>query len=239
MSSQPRLAHELTSVFARTSGLMLAERTVDSVLRLVTETAVQTVLPAVGAGITVVGPDGGRRTSHATDPMVEQADDLQYSLAEGPCITAAEQRHLVRVDDADQDDRWPTWAAAAAAAGLRSVLSAPLVAGDACLGALKVYARQPHAFTDRDEGTMSLLAGQSALLLAHAQEHHRAGELSSDLKEVLERRDVLTRACGVVMGRDQVSADVAFARLVALAAEQRRSVHDTAGRLLADLERLG
>lgn len=237
MTSRPHLDQELTSVFARTSGLMLAERTVDAVLRLVTATAVQTVDSATGAGLTVVQADGSRATSAATDDAVEKTDRLQYDLGEGPCLTAVEQRRLVRVDDLSAEDRWPRWADAAGPQ-VGSSLSAPLVAGDACLGALKVYADRPHGFADRDEGTLSLLAGQSAVLLAHAQDHRRAGNLSDELQDVLRRRDVLARACGVVMGRERVPADAAFGRLVSLAAQQRRSVHETAERLLADLERL-
>lgn len=238
MTARPRLAQELTSVVARTSGMMLAERTVESVLRLVTTTAVQTVPAAVGAGITVTGAGGALVSSWATEALVEDADRHQYDLDEGPCLTAVEQRRLVRVDDLSQDDRWPRWAAAAGSR-VGASLSAPLVAGDSCLGALKVYARQPSAFGDRDEGTLSLLAGQAAILLAHAREHRRAGDLSDDLQDMLHRRDVLARACGVVMGRHKVSSDAAFSHLVAAAAKQDRTVHEVAERLLADYERLG
>ena len=43
-----------------------------------------------GASVTLVRADGGVETTASSGGLVEQADELQYSLDEGPCLRAAE-----------------------------------------------------------------------------------------------------------------------------------------------------
>src|SRR3954451_4846198 len=131
------------------SGFLLSEDTVDSALALIGSLARETIPGSSGAGVSII-EEGRRRSSGATDERVERADSLQYELDEGPCLAAAEQRRLVRIDDLTQDRRWPRWAEAVAPSGLRAALSTPLVAGDRSLGAIKVYADEPWAFDDHD-----------------------------------------------------------------------------------------
>src|SRR4051794_10576951 len=163
------LAEELSVVFARMSGLLLAEETVSTAIELVTALATDAIPGAVGAGVTLVDQWGGKTTSGASDPVVEKADRVQYELDEGPCLTAWEQRTLVRVEDIGSDGRWPRWSATVELLELRAALSAPLVAGDRSLGAIKVYARQPGAFHGHAERLLVMFAAQAAILLASVQ----------------------------------------------------------------------
>src|SRR3954447_21684178 len=133
------LSDELAGVFARMSGLLLSEETVETSLGLLSELAREPVPGATGAGVSVID-EQGRRSSGSTDARVREADDLQYELNEGPCLAAAASRALIRIDDLETDGRWPSWASAAAPLGLRAAMSSPLVAGDGSLGAMKVYA---------------------------------------------------------------------------------------------------
>ena len=149
------LGDELSAVSARVSGLLLSEDTVDTALGLVSSMAHDTVPGAVGAGISIVD-EHGRRSAGSTDARVQRADALQYELDEGPCLAAAVGRRLVRVDDLSTDRRWPRWASAAIPLGLRAAMSVPLVAGDASLGALKVYAERPGSFDVHAERRLTL-----------------------------------------------------------------------------------
>lgn len=90
---------ELAAVFARVSAPLLPSGTVDTSLRLITSSAKETFTGAAGSGITLSGSNGDRVTAAATDVVVERADALQYELGQGPCLTAWEQRTVVRVDD--------------------------------------------------------------------------------------------------------------------------------------------
>ena len=224
----------MEQVVARASGLMLADRTVDGVLRLLTSTAVQAVPSAYGAGITLVGDDGVSTTAAGTDRLVEGADALQYDLAEGPCLTAWLTRRVVRVDDASAERRWPRWAAALVDLGLHAVLSAPVVAGDAALGAIKLYSPDAGAFTDHDETTLGLFAAQTALLVAGARSSRHAARLGADVQALLARRDALQQAVGIFMGRDGLTEQAALGRLASVAEHERVSVHDIASRTLTE-----
>ena len=86
------LAEELSVVFARMSGLLLAEETVSTAIRLVTALATDAIPGAVGAGVTLVDQRGDKTTSGASDPVVEKAYRVQYELDEGPCLTACYRR---------------------------------------------------------------------------------------------------------------------------------------------------
>ncbi|MBW0108417.1 GAF and ANTAR domain-containing protein [Pseudonocardia sp. KRD-182] len=221
-------ADELSSLHARTSGLLLSPETVGTAIGLVTSVAAETVPGCAGAGLTLVDEGGAPSSSGASDEVVLRADDLQYSLGEGPCLTACADRLLVRVDDLGAEHRWPRWARDAAALGLRSAMSAPLVAGDRALGALKVYSAVRGAFQERSARVLALLGAQAAIVLAHAGSAQAAGRLSEGLRSALRSRDVINTARGVVMERRDVDGDRALAVLIAAGRHEGRTLHDVA-----------
>ena len=222
------LADELSVVFARMSGLLLSEETVGTAVRLVTSLATDTIPGTVGAGVTLIDETGRKSTTGASDPLVERADSLQYELGQGPCLTAWAGRTVVRVDDIPADPRWPEWSAAVEPLGLRAALSVPLVAGDAALGAIKVYADRPHAYDVRAERVLTMFAAQAAVLLANIQTYEKAQRLSDDLRDALRSRDLIGMAKGALMARDGVEEDVAFAMLATAAQREHKKVQDVA-----------
>ncbi|MFP3713476.1 GAF and ANTAR domain-containing protein [Puerhibacterium sp. TATVAM-FAB25] len=224
---------DLGAVVARASGLMLSDEVSEAVLRLLTAAAVHLFPTSYGAGVTTTSPDGTPTTTAATDPGVQRLDELQYELDEGPCLTAWRTRRTIRIDDVATDPRWPRWTAAAAEVGVGSTLSAPLLAGEQAVGAMKVYARPSGAFGEQEEITLALFAAQCAILLSNAQRFRRAEGLGADVKALLEQRDLVTLATGVVMGRDGVSRPDAFAHLVGLAQHEGGGVHQVAARVVA------
>jgi hypothetical protein len=113
MSELLPLAEELSQVYARMSGLLLSEETVQTALDLVTSLALDTIGGAVGAGVTLIDADGNRESAAATSPLVARADALQYDLDEGPCLTAWADNVQVRIDDLQTDEPWPAWRRAA------------------------------------------------------------------------------------------------------------------------------
>lgn len=231
MSSDAPVADELAGVFARVSGLLLSAETVDAALKLVTSLAVQTVPGTAGAGITLPDPRGGRVTTAATDAVVGRADASQYQLGRGPCLTAWQDRVVVRIDDLAEDDRWPDWARQAAGLGLRSSLSVPLVAGTQTLGALKVYAREPHAYGPWEEHVLTLFASQAAVLLANLRTARDAERVTERLRDSLRGREVVALAKGIIMARDGVDERAAFLTLTDVAARRRTTVRQAAERL--------
>lgn len=237
MASGLSVGDELTYVFARATGALPTAEAAESALILVTSVGVHTIEAASAAGVSVMDATGARATRGASDEVVERADRLQYDLGEGPCVDAWTGRAVVRCDDLTTETRWPRWVAAVRALGLRSSLSAPLVAGDDALGTIKLYSSYVAAFSEKDEGTLLLLAAQAAGLVTSFQAFGRAGRLSGDVRGALRRRDLVNLAKGVVMGRDGTTADAAFAHLASLADRDHRPVHEVAARVVDSAQR--
>ncbi|MEV6873284.1 GAF and ANTAR domain-containing protein [Amycolatopsis sp. NPDC051128] len=228
---------ELAAVAARMSGLLLSRETVDSVLELIVSLALATVAAAAGAGVTLVDEDGGLATTSASGPHVREADTRQYELGEGPCLAALAECSPMRIDDVTTERRWPRWCAEAAGAGLRSVLTAPLVTEDGCHGAIKLYATVPGAFGPSDEHTLTKFATRAAVLVANARAYERANRFSDQFRHTLRERDLITMAKGFLMGREGLGEDAAFGRLLSLARAQGRSPAEAAADLLAPAPR--
>ena len=110
----------------------------------------QAIPGADGAGLTLIEP-GRADTIVKSAPFVEQVDDIQYGIGEGPCISAAATGQTVRSGSLGGDPRWPRFGPRVGRLGVHSVLSLPLLAGDGVVGAMNVYAHAKDAFDDRAE----------------------------------------------------------------------------------------
>ena len=222
---------ELGAALSQMAGLVLSRETVDTALELVTSLAATATAGTLGAGVTVVD-EHGKRSKAASNSATEEADALQYEYDEGPCVTAWRRREVVRIDDTATDGRWPRWNEAASALGVRSVLSAPLLAGEESIGAMKVYCERPMNYGPHDEHVMRLLAGQAAILLANSQSLREARRLSRQLTAALASRDAVARASGVLLAQGAAGEQEAFAELAAVARQTGRSVQDVARTLV-------
>jgi GAF domain-containing protein len=229
---RPSPAVDLTWALGQMSGLLLSRETVDTALELVTSLAATATAGTLGAAVTVVD-EHGRRSRAASNAVAEQADALQYEFDEGPCLTAWRTRELVRLDDTTADPRWPRWSEAAGRLGVRSALSAPLLAGEESIGAMKVYCERPMSYGTHDEEVMRLLAAQAAILLANTRSLAEARRLSRQLTEALSSRDAIAQATGVLLAQGAGSRQEAFAALVATARRSGRPIEEVARALLA------
>ena len=231
------LSEELAGVYARMSGLLLSQESVQTIVTLVTELATTTIPSATGCAVSLMDERGRRTTTAATHPGVVAADDLQYELDEGPCMSAWRQQTTVRVDDTASDTRWPRWAERVQALDVRAALSSHLNAGGVALGAMKVYSDVPSAFDVADEHLLERFAAQAAIVLANMQSLDSARQLSDGLKNALATRDVIATAKGVLMARDGVDEQTAFAMLVNMSQRENLKLRDVATNLLVGLAR--
>lgn len=158
---------------------------------------------------------------------------MQYEIGDGPCLTAARDAAVVRVDDLAQDRRWPAWSTQAVQVGMSSSLSVPLRYGGRRLGALKVCSDRPHAYTSDSEEILGRFAEQAAILVANMHLFSAAEALDERLRRVLHDRDLIAIAKGIVMLRENVDADRAVQRLLASSARQRIAVREVAAEIVA------
>jgi GAF domain-containing protein len=231
MAADPSVV-ELTAAFARLQGLLLDEPTAIGAVTRLAEVARDLIPLAVGAGVTLIDSSGQPTSTAATDPLVEAVDRMQYELGEGPCLRAWDKVSVQRVADTCTEARWPQWAAAAAATGVRSVLSVPLVYRGRELGAVKIYAAEPEAFTDYEEHLLGLLAVAAAALLGAAAAAPAVHRLSAAWQGALADRHTVQTAVGIMMERFDLDAEAAHTRLLVLARGQRVPVLDLAAHLV-------
>jgi GAF domain-containing protein len=230
------LADELADLAARMSPLLLSSDNVTSAVEVLTALAKETIAAATGAGISLIDGEGHRTSKGATSDVVLEADDLQYQLDSGPCLTSWAERRVVRIDDIEHDQRWARWSAAVRHLHLQSALSVPLGVGHRRLGAVKVYSELPSAFDDRAAELLQGFAATAALLLANVASMDNARQLSEDLRQALRARDTVQLAKGVVMHRDGLTEDAAFQVLVGEARRASREVRQVADQIVAAVD---
>jgi len=225
---------DVATMLTQLGGVVLSLETVQTTVDLVTRLAATTIPGTAGAGVSLVDARS-HRTTAASDPLVEQADALQYDLGSGPCLSAWGEGTAVRVDDLSTEVRWPAWTAAAAALGVQSMLSVPLVTAGTSVGAMKVYSRHRHTYDDRAEEVLGLFAQQASVLLANMMTLSDARRLSAQLSDALHRRDVVGQAKGVLLARGAADEQTAFAMLVAASSRTGTRLPQVAAQLLASL----
>jgi hypothetical protein len=185
------------------------------VLVRLTHGAIETMPSFDHATATYHSREGRVETIAATDPWVEQCDELQAQLDEGPSLDVNPDVAIVASSDIANDSRWPKYASEVADLGVVSQLSICLGSDRHHRTALNLYACGPVAI---DEPTIEVaeLFGEIA---SGVFQRMRAVE---NLEAALESRTTIGQAIGIVMDREGVDERTAFATLV------QRSQHTNA-----------
>lgn len=224
---------ELRDLFARLSGLLFTEETVRSALDVAVGLAHDVLPGTAGAGVTLIRA-GKKLTAAYSDEVVKLADDLQYDLNEGPCLSAWAEAKPFRIELMEQEDRWPRWTTAAFELGMRSSVSVPLVAHGRKLGAVKAYSTEPAAYSEGHAAILQRFADQAAIVLGNVVAAEDAERMNAQLKDALASRHLIAEALGILMERNRVGEEEAFSSLRRTAAEQGVDVRSTAERLVRE-----
>jgi GAF domain-containing protein len=216
------------------SRFLVSERSMGDTLLEVSRITVDAVPAAEMAGITMLSEHGTPTTAVFTDPLAPEIDAAQYESGAGPCLDAWRQRRVVRIDDTSAGaGQYPAFSKAAAAHGVESVLSLPLIAGSNGLGALNLYARRSGGFTTDDETLGLELASAAAIVLANASAYWEANQLSEQLNQAMRSRAVIEQAKGILMARSpDLGPDEAFEVLRKASQRENVKLRDIAQRIV-------
>lgn len=223
---------ELSTAVGRIMGLLLTEEKVDQAVEHLSRGVKEAIPGSLGAGVSVLDSQARQISSGSTSSAVERADALQYELGQGPCLTAWATQRSVLIEDSATDSRWPDWGAAVSSLSIRSVVSTPLIADGQCIGALKIYAASPRAFEDATTALMELFASPAATLLSHIQTAETPERISESLQSALYSRDLINRACGILMERHTLTPDAALQRLMQQSRATDSTLKDVSAALL-------
>jgi GAF domain-containing protein len=182
------------------------------VLTRVAEFAVAAIPGADGAGLTLLEAGHGD-TIVATAPFVAEVDAIQYTIEQGPCITAAKEGRTVRSGALGDDAQWPDFGPRVKQLGVHSVLSLPLLIPGGVVGAMNVYAHPVNSFDDHAVELGELFAVPAAIAVQNAQVLAQTKRLAHQLQAALTSRAVIDQALGILMSRTGSTSDQAFDRL--------------------------
>jgi hypothetical protein len=161
-----------------------------------------------------------------------EVDQIQYSLSQGPCLTAAEEEREVHVPDLFDEDRWgPDYANAVASHGLRSVLSLPFnLQGDA-RAALNLYSDVPHKFDERASAKARGYTREISQALRLAVRFSLHTDSAANLRATLESRTTIDIAVGIVT-QNRCSQDTAARILTEASSNSNTKLRDIAKSLV-------
>ncbi len=227
-----REARKADESLIETAGTLVSDQDLEQTLRQLLELACSALPGGDEGGITLIEPEGPR-TAIATSDIALSVDSMHYAAAtSGPGLEAYRRQQVVRIDFTSGDDRWPEFTAAAAAHGLNSTLSVPLVVDGDGLGALNLYSRRRQGFTAADERLAVNLGGCASVALGNVRAHWRTARLADQLQQALSTRGVIDQATGILIAQHGWTAGHAFHLLTATAQRNRLSVTDVAADLV-------
>ena len=143
----------------------------ESLLRSLCQAALH-VVPADGAGVMLLeGPE--LRMLHAEPDWVTPMQLLQESFQRGPCHDSMAGHQAVAIEDVTMTRRWPELTRGAVTAGVRAVLSVPIVARDRTWGVLDLYRHDAHAWTEVELSAAAFCVDLATSYLVMAADRER------------------------------------------------------------------
>ncbi|WP_282793606.1 GAF and ANTAR domain-containing protein [Streptomyces sp. CC224B] len=163
-------------------------------------------------------------------------EDVQFTLGQGPGVTADFVDVPCQVVDLRADERWPQFAAEAGTMGVRAVFVWPVRSGLARLGTLSGYRTQPGGLTRLQAAdglrVADALAGR---LLAWRPDSDASGDGPGTAGMIELHRAEVHQATGVLSYRLGIAPDEALARLRAQAFAAGQDLADAAHDILREL----
>ena len=216
---------ELAEVFADVARALGDEHDVEHTLDLICVLAVKTIDGCEAAGISIAS--GSQITSLSTsDPLPRILDDIQSETQEGPCVDAIKEHEVFLTGSLSQETRWPEFSSRAhGQTGVQSILSLRLFVSGNTMGALNLYSTKDEAFDDQNIAMGSVFAAHAAVALGHARRE-------AQLEDKAATRDLIGMAKGMIMARQQVSDDEAFAILRRASQRMNVKIRELADRVV-------
>jgi hypothetical protein len=194
------------------------------------------VLPVDGAGISLFFASDRRLPLGASDPVAAEAERLQFTVGEGPCLTSHATGEQVVADEATLRSRWPGYFDALVAhTPIRGTISLPLRDELRGIGALDLYVIPP-----RDVDSLSLRDALSVSeeVAAVLQAQNRRSSTPSDGPAWLDspaaqRRSTVWQAIGFVNSALSIPSPDALALLRAHAFAGGHSLDELAAQVIS------
>ncbi|MGH3315631.1 MAG: GAF and ANTAR domain-containing protein [Nocardioidaceae bacterium] len=191
------------------------------------------------AGVTgaalVVGSGEGRSTVCVTDGVSDRLEELQFTLSEGPAVSAEKDGWSVLAPDLSDGSqrRWPVFAPAAIEVGARAAFALPVRLGAIRLGVLSTYRSAPGNLSADELNDAQSLANAAAVLLCVGTGTHAAEAFMWAVGDGSRFQPQVHQAVGATVVQLSVSAREAFALMCAHAFATGLPIADVAEDIMA------
>jgi GAF domain-containing protein len=212
--------------------LRFGEIRVEEAMHQIVQTT-HSIFSVDGAGLMLADAEHHLRNAAVSDDRVRHLEELQIRHAEGPCITAFDEKALVGAEDLTLDLRWPIFSQAAVDQGVRAVLASPIPYNQDAVGVVAVISHERHPWSGEAELALLAFTDLAALLIASMMIGEQQTELATQLQSALNSRAVIEQAKGVLIGQQGISAHAAYEQIRAQARAERRKVTLVAAELVS------
>jgi hypothetical protein len=187
-------------------------------------------LGLAGAAVTLIPTVSAHAVSAASNSATRRHEDEQFGVGEGPTQDVfSSQRPLLVTDlELNATGRWPGYASAASAAGVRVVFALPLQVGAATFGVLTLYGPVPRVFDRTEMRTARMFAELATELLMDNSMTEPAVGLDPDHHAALAAHGHIYQAQGMTMVDLGVTLPDALARMRAHAYATEQDLADLA-----------
>lgn len=159
----------------------------------------------------------------ATSSDAAVLDGAQY-VDDGPCLEAAREESVVELPDVLDEVRWQRFAQTAAARGVRSSLSLPVLEDGELVGTVNFYAAEPGAFVGHEVRLAEIVGASAGVAITNADLPFRSRDHAVASPARLEDLVVVERAIGALAQSRHV--DIEQARELLHDAARRAGVED-------------
>ena len=195
------------------------------------------VLPVDGAGISLFFLSDRRLPLGASDPMSGEAERLQFTVGDGPCLTAHAAGEPVLADEGTIRSRWPGfYDALVTRTSIRGTISLPLRGQLRGIGALDLYVIPPLEVGSVSLQDALIISGEVVAVLQEQSQQmrdRRAGGPAWLDAPAAERRSMVWQAIGFVNAALEMSSPDALALLRAHAYAEGSTLDELAARVLS------
>lgn len=167
----------------------------------------------------------------ASSGAIRELALLELHSEQGPCLDCFRSGTAVTVADLRYESaRWPLFVAAATGAGFVSVHAVPMNLREHRLGALGLFATNPHTMSQEDLRIAQALAHVASVALVADRDRSAVDE---QLRGPLETRTVIEQAKGLLAQAGDLTMDEAFQVLRRFARDHNQRLEALARLLVA------
>lgn len=200
---------------------------IPTLLRGVTEGAVELVPGAQYAGVTIIQRRHLSENAAATHRHPVQIDEIQNRCQQGPGLSAGALQESIRVDNLVGDDRWPLYRKETLEqTPIRSILSMGMFKEGGTSATLSFYAEAANAFGDESVNVGLMFATHTGLVWNMMRRDQQ-------FRSALASRDVIGQAKGRMMERFNIDDSQAFAMLKLMSQDSNTPIAQVAQRVVA------